>query len=331
VAQRADLWGANPGERRYVKIPVFTDLGGHEVYLPVHVVRGARPGPTLTLISTLHGNEWISIDILRRVLDRVVPADLSGAIVAVTVGNPVALTTMRRNTPDDSDSPDLNRSFGMPWNFPAEQLARAMTDEVFSRTDILLDFHTLCWGSAFGVVIYGNDFPDAALNARTDELARIYGYPMLHAGPRNPRTATGTAGGLGIPSLTVEIGGTGFSAEQEDAWLEENVAGIYNVMYHEKMLPGAVRRPKEFHYWGKRWRLSPKHGGYLHSFVGPERLLGEVKAGELLGVLRSPLSLEVLEELRAPGDGRLYCVARSYCLRPGEWAFGVVQVDTRPA
>jgi predicted deacylase len=65
--------------------------------------------------------------------------------------------------------------------------------------------------------------------------------------------------------------------------------------------------------------------------VGPERLTGPVRAGEVLGVVRSPFSLEVLEELSAPGDGRLYCIARSYCLRPGEWAFGVAEVETRPA
>jgi predicted deacylase len=328
LAQRDDLWHVKATERGYVRVPVTIDLGGHEVYMPVHVVRGARPGPTVTLISCLHGNEWLSIEVLRRVLDRVQPGALTGNLLAVTVGNPVALTTNRRNTPDDSDAPDLNRSFGSPWNWLAEQLARTFAEEIFTRSDLILDFHTLCWGSAFGVVIFGNDAPDAELNRRTDELARVYGYPMLHGGPRNPRTATGHAGGMGIPAITIEIGGAGFGDAVEDAWLEENVAGVFNVLHHYRMLPGEVRVPREYYYWGKRWRIAPKHGGYLHSLVSPDRLLGEVGQDELLGTVVSPMSLEVLEELRAPGRGLLYCVGRSYPVRPGEWAFGVADLDT---
>lgn len=328
MAHRLDLWHVKRGQRGYVRVPVMVDLGGQEVYLPVHVLRGAEVGPVLTLISCLHGNEWLSIEILRRVLERIDPTVLHGSVLAVTVGNPVALANSRRNTPDDSDSPDLNRSFGSPWNWIAEQLARTFSDEVFSRSDLILDFHTLCWGSAFGVVIFGNDFPDDALNRKTEELARVYGYPMLHAGPRNPRTATGHAGMMGIPAVTVEIGGAGFGAAIEEQWLEQNVAGVFNVLHHHKMLEGQVLFPPEYFYWGKRWRIAPRHGGYLHSLLGPDRLLGEVSSGELLGKVVSPMSLEVLEELRAPGRGLLYCVGRSYPVRPGEWAFGVADLET---
>ncbi len=328
MPQRDDLWNVQAGERGYVQVPVTTDLGGHEVALPVHVIRGMRAGPTVTLISCLHGDEWLSIEVLRRALDRVNPKVLAGNVLAVTVANPVALTFSRRSTPDDSDAPDLNRSFGSPWNWLSEQLARVLSGEVFTRSDMILDFHTLCWGSAFGVVIFGNDFPDQALNGRTETLARVYAYPMLHAGPRNPRTATGHAGTMGIPSITVEIGGAGFGEDQEDVWLEQNVAGVFNVLYHYGMLPGEVSLPERFYYWGKRWRIAPKHGGYLHSLVGPQRLLGEVTQAELLGTVVSPVSLKVLEELRAPGRGLLYCVARSYPVRPGGWAFGVVDMET---
>jgi predicted deacylase len=52
----------------------------------------------------------------------------------------------------------------------------------------------------------------------------------------------------------------------------------------------------------------------------------EVKAGQVLGRVMSPYSFEVLEELRAPGDGILMYTARSYPVRPGDWAFGVVDL-----
>ncbi|MGQ0571009.1 MAG: succinylglutamate desuccinylase, partial [Armatimonadota bacterium] len=54
------------GSAGYVQLPVTTKLDGSVLMIPVHVVCGARSGPRLTLVSTLHGCEWFSIEILRR-------------------------------------------------------------------------------------------------------------------------------------------------------------------------------------------------------------------------------------------------------------------------
>jgi predicted deacylase len=307
---------------------VTVDLGGHEIFLPIHVIRGATHGPVVAMLACLHGDEWLSVEILRRVLDRVDHQVLRGALLAVPVANPAAFAVSKRIIPDDSDMPDLNRAFGSPWNWMSEQIGRKLADEIFTRSDVLLDFHTLGWGSAFGVVIIGNDSSDEAMNRRTDELARAFGYPMIHAGPRDLRTATGYASAMGVVGLAVEIGGAGFGLEYENRWVEENVACTLNLLRYLEMLPGDVQKPARYYYWGRRWRVSPSRGGYLHSLVEPDRLLGGVAAGELLGEVRSPFTLNVIEELRAPADGLLYCIARSYPVRPGSWAFGVAEMGT---
>jgi predicted deacylase len=131
---------------------------------------------------------------------------------------------------------------------------------------------------------------------------------------------------MGIPALTIEIGGPGFGERQEDIWIEQNVTGAFNVLRHHKMYPGDPRLPERYYYWGKRYKLHPSKGGYLHSKIGPERLANEVAEGEALGDILNPLSLEVIEELRAPARGLLYSIARSYPVRPGDWAFGVVDM-----
>lgn len=328
MAQIEDLFGVKPGERGFFRLPVTVELGGYDITMPVHVIRGAKPGPTVTLLSTLHGDEWISIEIIRRVLERVDPARLRGSLLAVPVANPVALTQLRRNTPDNSDAPDMNRSFPGRSTWTSELLAKKLVAEIFPRTDYLLDFHTLPWGSAFGVVIFHNDFPDAQTTQRTDDLARAFGYPSLNALPTIPGTAMAVAGRMGIPALAVEIGGAGWGTEAEERWLEQNVAGTFSVLYRYGLLDGEPLLPERFFYFGQRWRLNPAFGGYLHSNITPDRLLGEVQAGEELGRVVSTASFEVLERIVAPARGLLYCIARSYPVRPGEWGYGVIDLET---
>ncbi len=326
MAQKHDLWGCGPGERAYHRLAVTTDLGGQEIYLPVHVLRGRKPGPVLTAIACVHGNEWLSIEVLRRMIERLALDELAGTVLAVPVCNPVALTYNRRHTPDDTLVSDLHRAFGLPGNSIAEQLARVLAEEVYARSDWVLDYHSLAWGPAFAGVFFRNDFEDAALGARTDELARVFGHPMLAGESRNLHSASGYAGVMGIPALTIEIGGPGFGETQEDVWLEQNVGGAFNVLRFYGMYPGLVQTPRRYFYWGTRYRLHPSKGGYLHARIGPERLAGEVAAQEELGRVMSPFSLDTLETLRAPARGLLYSVARSHPVRPGDWAFGVVDM-----
>jgi predicted deacylase len=53
----------------------------------------------------------------------------------------------------------------------------------------------------------------------------------------------------------------------------------------------------------------------------------EVRRGERLGRIISPLTFEVLEELISPGDGYLAYWARNYPVRPGDWCYGVIPKD----
>ena len=53
----------------------------------------------------------------------------------------------------------------------------------------------------------------------------------------------------------------------------------------------------------------------------------EVKKGELLARIISPYTFEELQRLEAPSDGLLTLMARTYPVRPGDWAFGVADTS----
>ena len=61
------------GEKSFYWLYVTTKLDGSDLALPVHVIAGKKSGPTPGLFSTLHGGEWLSIEMLRRVTIMLVP------------------------------------------------------------------------------------------------------------------------------------------------------------------------------------------------------------------------------------------------------------------
>mgnify|MGYP001060194314 CR=1 FL=1 len=312
------------------RIPVTRDLNDAEIALHAHVVVGAKPGPTLTLTSTLHGVEWLSIEMIRRAVAAIDPQELSGAVIGLPVVNPPALGALSRCMPDDSDSPDLNRIFpgGQAWT--SDQIAETVTREILPHTSALIDFHLGIWGSSFGYVAYGSDFPDQQVTETSRRMAEAFDFEMICAEKivakfPGARSMCGYAGStLGIPSCIGELGGSGFDHDREQAWIDTTVTGILNVMRKFGMLPGANPPRRRHLEFAAKVRVNPRFGGILYPVREREELGREVTEGELLAQVISPYTFEVLEELRAPFDGYLAWISRWYPVRPGDWAFGVI-------
>src|SRR2546425_3587273 len=182
VAEQLRIAGEaiRPNQKKVMRIPVTVDLDGNNISLGVHVVAGAKPGKTLALLSTLHGGEWQSIEIVRRVVERLDPAGMSGNVVGLPVGNPVALGQLTRSTPDESDNADLNRVFPGQFTWIAEQLASVIAREVMAPSDAMIDFHMGLWGASLVAVMHGTDFPDAKVVEGSRAMARAFAWPCIH-------------------------------------------------------------------------------------------------------------------------------------------------------
>ncbi len=319
--------------RSFHRYPVTTDLHGGEIRLAVHEITGARDGPTLALLSSLHGGEWLSIEMVRRLVVRLDPAAMAGRVLAVPVGNPAALNHLTRNTPDESDSADLNRIFPGQFTWLADLLARAITEHILKKCQYVIDMHLGLWGSSFYTVVWPKDLPDADQVKRAGIMAHAYGCPMVFH--RNvvtefpgPRSAVGYAGAqLGVVPLVVEIGGAGFAPELEERWIEENVNGMMSVMRAIGMLPGEPIRLERYFHYTRNIRVNPSVAGYLLPEIGPEALTRDAPAGTMAGRVISPYSFEELEVLRAPVRGVWTLIARPYPVRPGYWAYAVADLD----
>jgi predicted deacylase len=323
-----------PGERAAIRVPVTTGLNGSDLALWIHVVRGRADGPVLTLLSTVHGGEWFSIEIIRRLTAKTDPATLRGTLITVPVCNPPALGQQMRNMPDDSDSPDLNRIFPGVHTWRSDQLAKVIAREAIQRASCLIDFHMGPWGSAFQDILIGDDLPKAGLSEESERLALAFGSPIVRranivSGFPGPKSSIGYAAGiLGIPALGVEVGGVGFGSRLEEQWRQDTVRGVRNVMAAIGMIdakPGP--RPARQLVYRSAHRVNPTRGGFLRTRFGGDALAREVDQGTLLGEVISPYTREVIEELRAPARGLLFYVARDYPVQPGDWGYGLARTD----
>jgi len=317
------------GHHQVVKLPVTIDLHGGEIAVWVHVFAGVEPGPTLLLTGIQHGDEWMELELFHRLVRGTDPKAMRGNLLLIPVCSPTALRGITRITQVSSDGPDLNRVYPGKFNWIPEQIAKVISQQVLPKVDALIDFHYGIWGSGIGFIAHGCDYPDETVNEKSRQMALAFGHPVVNRGQfvgvfPGSGSLLGYAGAeLGIPGLAGEIGVAGFSWEIEDYWTRVNERGVRNTMIHLGLLEGDLDLPERMLFFSRHHRVEPTHGGLLVPEREPDEMGRMVKKGELLARIISPYTFEELQRLEAPSEGVLTLMARTYPVRPGDWAFGV--------
>jgi predicted deacylase len=320
------------GQKALVRLPVTTSLDGSALSVAVHVLVGEKPGPTLALTSVLHGDEWQTVEIVRRVVQELQPAEISGSLIAVPVANPVALADRVRTTRGAPDAPDLNWVFPGGAGWLTQLMARALTEGVLEKADFLIDLHGRGWGSNVEQIHFYPDHPDADISDKITEMAHAFGIHLLHKGsivskmPRPSNCIGYAVGVLEIPSIMVEIGGLGYGQTVEEVWTERGVQGVRNVMIALGMLSGTMVRPEKVLEFSTILRIATTEGGYFEPALDPEPLYREVTKGQVVGRVISPHTFEVLETLVSPVDGLVFLLSRANMVHAGEWGFAALDL-----
>ena len=119
-----------------------------DVAVPLFEARGARDGPTLTLLAGIHGCEYASMAAVRAFMRDIERAPLSGRIRALPI---VDLSAFRTRSPfvSPADGKNLNRCFpGDPAGTVTDQLAHEVFTSLILGSDAVVDLHA---GDAAGV------------------------------------------------------------------------------------------------------------------------------------------------------------------------------------
>ncbi|MDR7543082.1 MAG: succinylglutamate desuccinylase/aspartoacylase family protein [Armatimonadota bacterium] len=336
-----------PGTRAFTTIPVTRTLLGAELALPLHIVCGREAGPVLGLTAGIHGVEHLGVWIVRDALKALHPEALRGVVVAVPVANPLSFVRASRVTPeDDIDFGNLNRVFPGRRATPVfgggaahpsdrtvtEMLASTLTEQVLPHLTHLLDFHTHFNGVGLAKVIIGRELPERVRDSAW-RMAKAFGMPLIQEETMRATTCTGQAAAMGVPAIAPEVGGDQLPTQVARRCVTMNVRGILGVMAALGMLPQEAKPPVRYFIFRHVPHVRPRTAGYLIPVHDPVDLFAEgrfgveVKAGEPLGHLFDPYTLEDVEELSAPTDGILYMSRRAGPIEAGGHAFAVASYE----
>lgn len=313
---------AQPLQRVCGKLPVTTLASGLELSIPVHIANGVKEGPVLFLNALAHGDAVTGLECIRQTLEQVDLSQLSGTIVAVPCANPIGFEWDARNTP--TDSYNMNRTYpGNAKGWFTEQCA-AVVASICKEADYLIDWHGGSYGTAIHYVLINH--VEGELGAKIKELGFAYGLPFVYDGPpAGPAAAyAGTLTdymiSLGKPGMVAEVG-TGMNVSLD--MVADSVRGNFNVMKKIGMLPGNPELPKDQWMCRERPLMRPKNGGMFYPKCGPDMLNKSVPKGTVMAEIRSPLTLEVIEEMVAPCEETVFLMIRGTMTKvhPGDYAY----------
>ncbi|HBV21462.1 MAG TPA: succinylglutamate desuccinylase [Nitrosomonas sp.] len=284
--------------------------------MPVHVIRGKKPGPRLFVSAAIHGDELNGVEIIRRLLKQPVLSKLRGDLIAIPMVNVYGIIHHSRYLPDRRD---LNRSFpGSKKGSLAARIADLFMTEIVAKCTHGIDLHT--------GAIHRSNLPQVRANlddTETMRLAKSFHVPVLLNSNLRDGSLREAAAEFGIPMLLYEAGE---ALRFDEVSIRAGLRGILGVMRHMEMLPaGKSRKHSEnepFIARSSQWVRAPRSGIFRVA-----KSLGEkIKFKDTLGTINDPISnLEV--PVISPCSGLIIGRSELPLVHEGEAIYHIAQFE----
>jgi uncharacterized protein len=282
-----------PGKRTTIMLPMPKLYDWTPMNMPLHIIRGAKPGPVLCVTGAVHGDEINGVEIIRRLLKRRFSRQFAGTLIAVPIVNIYGFLTQARYL---MDRRDLNRAFpGSNKGSLAARLAYLVMNELVANATHFIDLHT---GSLQRI-----NLPQIRANldlAHTEKLAKAFNAPVILHSKERDGSLRQASNDKGVPLLLYEAGE---ALRFNETAIRIGLRGILNVMKFLKMLPDEQPAPHLPHPPLARssfWVRAP-HSGIFRPF----KTLGKkIRKAEVIGIIVNPIGEEEYE-VRAHVSGMI--------------------------
>jgi uncharacterized protein len=294
------ITNAKAGNRYYGVIEHGSFADGTLLQSPVHLIVGAHEGTILYVQAAIHGDEINGVDVLRRVVTGLNPANMHGALIAVPVTNGPGFVQHQRRNPYDEE--DMNRVWpGKAGGMISQQIVFNLYEQAVRPAQYVIDLHTASSTTMLHTVYSAGDETSRkmaevfALEVLLEEAVSEDLKQARFSGKlRNVLTASG------VGAITPELGGDG---RFEEANIQKGVRGVTNIMKYLGMLEGEILPPDNAQVTVRGSHLDKvraNHGGIFQAEVKPGDRVSE---GQALGYIYSVRSFEVVERFVAPYNG----------------------------
>ncbi|WP_101298142.1 succinylglutamate desuccinylase/aspartoacylase family protein [Halegenticoccus soli] len=209
-----------PGETQNLRYGISETYLGDPIRIPVTIINGERPGPTVFLTAATHGDELNGIEVVREVAHEWDLSDLAGTLVCLPVLNVPGFLFQQRYLPIYDR--DLNRSFpGREGSTSAKRMAHVIYTNFIEPCDLGLDFHTSTRGRT-NMLHVRADMSDPAV----ERLAKAFGTNVIIDSEGPEGTLRGEATKAGTPTITIEMGE---AHRFQRALIDDALAGVESV------------------------------------------------------------------------------------------------------
>ncbi len=305
------------GSRQTIDIPAALLYTHAPVSLPVHVVHGRRPGPTVLVNAAIHGDEINGVEIIRRLLQLPVMRQLRGTLLAVPIVNVFGFTDRSRYLPDRRD---LNRAFpGTERGSLAARLAYLFRTRIVEHASHVIDLHT--------AAVHRDNLPQ--IRANLDEpdceaMAQAFGTPVIVNTPLIEGSLRHMCSESGKPVITYEAGEALRFNEQS---IKAGVRGVVRVMRQLEMAPRTSKRQRE----GRRKSYVANNNAWVRGeqdglFRAIVPLGAHVTEGQTLGFIADPFGESEMTVV-APTAGIVIGRNNLPLVHEGEALFNLARFD----
>ena len=305
---RGAAWGnvrifrkiVKPGTIRTISVPLLEVDLGDPWPIPVTVIHGVRPGPTITVLGGIHGDELTGASACTHLLSNAFtdigksldPNQMAGTLRIVPVVNLPGYRSKSRYFPDGRD---LNRNF--PGDFKGsttKRVAAQVWKHLLNDSDAIIDLHSAAKGRS--------NMPQIRVDlahASSNILAKAFGIEILLDSKPPKGSLRKIANEHDIPAITYEGGGANLI---DNSIVKVAIHGVMNILRSLRMVPGTPNRPRfRMLASGSRW-LRASEGGLLDMFVSSGSVMRE---GEVIATISDPATPGLTVDIVAPEDGLL--------------------------
>ncbi|MCY4060899.1 MAG: succinylglutamate desuccinylase/aspartoacylase family protein [Chloroflexi bacterium] len=298
---------AMAGEKTFGYLETTTTRSGLKLDIPVHLVAGAEPGPTLMMQGAVHGGEIIGTLALLNFVEKANPTVMRGNVIVVPVVNRAGFELGERMS--RVDNKDISQLFpGNKNGSASDVMAYVYFQEAFIQSDVFIDFHAGGRTAYERYVLFDAEDDPANLTIheeRRRKLVVAYGLDQaafFPAGTFSPSFAKVALEDVGTTMITIEFGGGTGWYENGDDNVRDAERGIWNILKSMRIIDGEFESdgPLCTVYNAGVVIWKPPVDGL---FIRDRKFRDELKEGDVYGRLVDPYTGALLAAMPTPDDG----------------------------
>ena len=303
-----------PGQNRIIHLSAAKLYDHTDLKIPVRVIRGTKPGPTVFLSGAIHGDELNSVEIIRRVLSLTAMRRIAGSIIAVPIVNVFGFLSKSRYLPDRRD---LNRAFpGSPSGSMAARLAHLFMSEVVEKCQYGIDLHP--------GAVHRSTLPQIRVKLGEEETRRIagaFGAPVILDADLREGSLRSAAAARNVKVFVYE---GGEALRFDEGAIRTGLNGVLGILHaigvlEERDAPRQRKKKPPISIALSSYWLRAPQSGILHT---SKKLGTMVEENEVLGFVSDPMG-DNRSEVRARERGIIIGLLEMPLVSRGDALFNI--------